>query len=314
MILRTRVLWASAILALLVASPAAALTAFDNLIVFGDSLMDAGNILVATSGATPSAASGYYAGRFSNGPVASDVLNQAVEGTLSSPSLLGGDNYAWGGARAVTDADGIPDLGAQVSAYLAHTGGTVDANTLYLINIGGNDVRDILFGAPAAARITAVVTSIVTQVNTLTALGAQHFLVAGVGNVGGIPETIAAGPAAQAAGLAVSTSMSNAIFAALPAGVATVDVIGLFNAVLANPTAYGLPVGLNITNACLGSGTPDPSGPPTCNDYAFFDTIHPTTQVAAILGGAFIQAVPEPSTGLMLALGLIGLAMRRRAA
>ncbi len=108
--------------------------------------------------------------------------------------------------------------------------------------------------------------------------------------------------------------MSNAIFAALPAGVATVDVIGLFNAVLANPTAYGLSLGLNITNACLGSGAPDPSGPTTCNDFAFFDTIHPTTQVAAILGNAFILAVPEPGTGMLLALGLIGLALRRRAA
>ena len=305
-------LWASAVLALLVASPAAALTAFNNLVVFGDSLMDAGNIAVATGGATPNPAAGYYAGRFSNGPVGSDVLNQAVEGTLSVASLTGGDNYAFGGARAIADADSVPDLAAQVSMYLANTGGTVDPNTLYLINVGGNDVRDILFGAPAAARIAAVATAIATQVNTLSALGAQHFLVAGVGNVGGIPEVIAFGPAAQTAGRNASVAMSNAIFAALPASVAKVDVIALFDAVLANPSAYGLPVGLNITNACLGSGTPVPDGPPTCDGYAFFDTIHPTTQVAGILGDAFITAVPEPGTGMLLALGLIGLALRRR--
>jgi len=61
-------------------------------VVFGDSLMDAGYICAVTSGATPSAASGDYSGRFSNGPVPSDVLDQAVEGTLSSPSLLGGND------------------------------------------------------------------------------------------------------------------------------------------------------------------------------------------------------------------------------
>lgn len=236
MTVRVRPFWASAVLALLVASPAAALTAFNDLVVFGDSLMDAGNILVLTGGAVPSAASGYYDGRFSNGPVAADVLNQAVEGTLSSPSLLGGDNYAYGGARAIADADSIPDLASQVSSYLADTGGTVDSHTLYLFNIGGNDVRDIVLGADAATRIAAAVSAVVSQVSVLSSLGAQHFLVAGVGDVGATPETIALGPAAQLVGRLASEDMSDALFAALPASVAKVDVIALFDAASADPS------------------------------------------------------------------------------
>ena len=44
---------------------------------------------------------------------------------------------------------------------------------------------------------------------------------------------------------------------------------------------------------------------------ALFDTIHPTTQVASILGNAFVAAVPEPDTISLLAIGLLVLALRR---
>ena len=312
MIAWIRVLAAGAALALLAVSPALAVSSYSNLYVFGDSLVDAGNVSVVTGGTTPNPAQGYYNGRFSNGPVASDALNLAIEGTLSAPSLTGGDNYAYGGARARNDGAGVPDVAAQVSSYLTNVGGVADPNALYLINAGGNDVFDILSGAPAAATISAAVTAIVTQVSFLQAAGAQYFLVAGVGNVGGTPSAIAAGPAAQAAGLALSQQLTNALFAALPASVLKYDVMALFNDVVANPLAYGLPLGLNLTNACLGSGTPDPAGPPTCNSYAFFDTIHPTTQVASVLGNAWVvAAVPEPDTTSLLAIGLLVLALRR---
>ena len=45
----------------------AAKPAYDNLIVFGDSYCDVGNIFLATGGAEPPAP--YFAGRFSNGPI-----------------------------------------------------------------------------------------------------------------------------------------------------------------------------------------------------------------------------------------------------
>ena len=118
MISWTRVLGAGAALALLVASAADALP-FNNLIVFGDSLVDGGNVSIITGGTTPNPAQGYYAGRFSNGPVASDILNQAIEGTNSTASLAGGDNYAYGGARARNDGLSVPDVAAQVSSVFS---------------------------------------------------------------------------------------------------------------------------------------------------------------------------------------------------
>jgi hypothetical protein len=236
-ILRTHVVGACAAIALLVASPAVALP-YNNLI-----------------GTTPNPAQGYYAGRFSNGPVAANVLNHAS-----------GDNYAWGGARARNDGVSVPDLAAQVTSYLTLVGGVGDPNALFLINADGNDVFDILSGADAATTIAAAVTAIVTQISVLQAAGAQYFLDAGVGSVGGTPSAISAGAFAQAAGYAASQAITNAIFAAVPGGIATFNVIALSAQVNADPTAWGLPAGINNTTACLGSGVPVPGGPPTCNE------------------------------------------------
>ncbi len=73
----------------------AASPTYDNLIVFGDSYCDVGNIFALTGGAEPAAP--YYNGRFSNGPIWLDH----VAGFLGVPlkaSALGGTDYAFGGA------------------------------------------------------------------------------------------------------------------------------------------------------------------------------------------------------------------------
>ena len=322
MLKRLRSSIAVSVLSLFVASAASAALSYSNLFVFGDSLVDAGNtqalVLALTGGATDvtPAGAGYFSGRFTNGITFADQVNVAVEGTNTVRSGAGGDNYSYGGARARVDADFIPDVGQQVTSYLGTHPGGADPNALYLINVGGNDVRDITLGGltgPARqAVIDAAVLAIQTSVLSLQAAGAQHFVFVGVGNVGAIPEVLALGGGAPAAGTSASTDMNAAIQAALPPAVMYFDTMALSAAVAANPALYGLPAGINQTNACLTSGTPNPAGPPTCNNYVFFDSVHPTSAVSQIIGNTLIATIPEPGTAALIAFGLIAIGARRR--
>jgi len=314
---------AALLVGVLSAGNAAALN-FSNLFVLGDSLVDAGNTQAAVlggGGADPTPTSGgYYQGRFSNGPVFSDFVNQAVEGTNAAPSLLGGDNFGFGGARARDDGDFLPDAVNQANNLISAQGGSVDPNALYLINLGGNDAIDIvsggLMGELTAAEqqqvLSDAVGAITTSIGLLQAAGAQNILFVGVGDVGGIPLVSAAGAQASAFGRSVSENLNAAIQAALPGGVQFFDTIALFDAVAANPELFGLPADLDLTTDCQAAGQAGPGA--VCSGFAFFDEIHPTTQVAEVLGEEIVAFVPEPGTALLLMLGLAGLSATGRRA
>ncbi|MBY0400638.1 hypothetical protein K2X89_10105, partial [Myxococcota bacterium] len=138
-------------MALLLAAFDASALGFTNLIVFGDSLVDQGNVQALAVGnglADPAPASfGYFEGRFTNGINPADVVNQQIEGTNTVGALFGGDNFAFGGARARNDGDPVPDLVFQTQLLAQRQAGApIDPNALIMINIGGNDVRDIVIG------------------------------------------------------------------------------------------------------------------------------------------------------------------------
>jgi outer membrane lipase/esterase len=66
-------------------------------------------------------------------------------------------NYAVGAARAYHDGQNV-NLGDQVDAFLADHGGAADPDALYVIEMGGNDLRDAILayqtgGGPAAQGI-----------------------------------------------------------------------------------------------------------------------------------------------------------------
>jgi len=306
-----------AALATLLALPAAAVPigSLTNLYVFGDSLVDTGNtqdfVINVLAGPDPTpAAAGYFDGRFANGPIASDVVNQEIEGSNAVGSRLGGDNYAYGGARArdTSGSDPIPDLALQVSEFSGDVGGSADPNALYMINVGGNDIFDAISvflgsGDPTPI-ITDAATAIATSVLTLQGLGAQHILVVGVPDVGSPPSA----NGAEVLGRSLSESLNTAILGVLPAGTLFFDTIGLFDDVSANPTAYGLPVGLLTETSCLNDLPPGSN----CDAYTFFDDTHPTSAVSNVLGEALVAFVPEPGTGMLVAFGFIALGVRQR--
>src|SRR5687767_11267998 len=140
------------------AVPALAQTdTYSQTVFFGDSLSDSGHFRPALiQAAGPSAA---ILGRFTTNPglVWSEYLadyygtdaSTAWGATGATPTPGTGTNYAVGGARVGQDTVGglgyTPSLATQVNAYLTANGGQADANALYSVWGGAND----LFAAAA---------------------------------------------------------------------------------------------------------------------------------------------------------------------
>src|SRR3954466_11651359 len=121
---------------------------------FGDSLTDTGNINASTFGILP--LSPYASGRFSNGPIWIDRVTSAF-GTQATPSLTGGNNFAYGGAT--TGGIAPPGVTFQTLDYLARQGvNGADPNALYIVYAGGNDVLNELGSTLAPEALAASAT------------------------------------------------------------------------------------------------------------------------------------------------------------
>src|SRR5215213_5846791 len=107
---------------------------FTNLVVFGDSLSDVGNVQNNFFVDIPGPY--YWNGRFSNGPVYAETLATGLGlPALNRSTASGGTDYAYGGAKttgtAFPDSLVVKDIDDQVNQYLSSHNGT--ANTLYVL-------------------------------------------------------------------------------------------------------------------------------------------------------------------------------------
>jgi phospholipase/lecithinase/hemolysin len=318
--------------------------------VFGDSLSDRGNV-AELENVLNLEANGSFLGNFpdppsnhdsfTNGPVAVQLLAQSLglnanpslwltgfkdPAGLFDPSTVPGTNYAVGGATAAAGMDIAPgininiNLPSQVAAYSGIVSGHADPNALYVVMIGGNDVRNAALGGGAGA-VTAGVQAELAAISTLSGEGAEHFLVVNVPNVGLIPEFTEDGPADVAAD---ATTFSQLYNNELGAGLRTMgqtlapgatltdfDLYDFNAGILADAAAHGF---TNTTDPCF-TNTPTSAmatvacGPDGANvdSFLYWDDIHPTGPVQALWAQGFEAAVPEPSTWAMLLVGFIGL-------
>jgi outer membrane lipase/esterase len=314
------------------APPVSSALPFDRIVVFGDSLADSGNAKFLLVGVPPTptpipspafiASAPYASGRLSNGPVWVEQFADSL-GLSAAPSIPpaflggGGTNYAVGGANT-GPAGSIPftsfNLLDQLSMFLDDSSGVASPNSLYIIEGGGNDARDVVHGGDPSSLIPAYADNIATILTDLSAAGAHEFLLANVPDASKSPEVQALGPNAIAAASAISMAFNAALSAELPSLEASLgievhilDLFGLLDRIVANPAAFNL---TDATSTCAFSPQciADPS------QTFFWDGIHPTTAGHALIAQealAVIQeapaAIPEPGTLLLMAFGVIGL-------
>lgn len=313
---------AAASVALIAILSAASAQAYDQVVVFGDSLSDNGNLAQKFGGAVPAAP--YYNGRFTNGPVAVEVMAQQLGLTLV--------DYAYGGAMTGTanqfQAQNplVANTGmlSQVNNFAA--AGPADANSLYVVWGGGNDfLAAIATGnfSNMNAVVTTAVTNLVTEVGTLYAAGARDFLVPLLpdlgttyyGTSGAIPPSLLSSLSGSF-NSALAAQMNNLKGNSAGMNLTIFDTVSVLAGVRSSLAASGG----DVTNRCwTGDYAGGNSTAPVCStpdQFYLFDKVHPTALVHDAVGKAMASAVPEPLTSGLMMIGLVftGLAVRRNRA
>jgi phospholipase/lecithinase/hemolysin len=292
------------------------------IVVFGDSLSDSGNnAIVFGNNRTPVPPANpadiiptfpYASGRYTNGPVWVEGLADR-RGESLAPSLDGGTNFAFGGARTGSLGPVLSfSVLNQVRSFLALSGDVAPRAATYIVQGGGNDARDIAAGLVSPALgVPAFAANMTAAVGELQAAGARNIIVMNVPDIGKTPAALASGPAAAAQASELAALMNESLDMALdglpgPANVQVLDVFALMNEVFADPAAFGFADTTSmcvLTPACLA----DPS------KFFFWDGIHPSAAAHLLLAEqAMVLAVPEPGIYAMLIAGLALLGLIRR--
>jgi outer membrane lipase/esterase len=268
---------------------------FDQYFIFGDSLVDNGNLFRLTGNQVPPAP--YFQGRFSNGPVWSEILGSQFE--IVPASTI---NYAIGGStsgniNALSARLGaqLPSLPFQVNSQFNQflTQGTVSPNALFVVSAGANDYLFL----PTQLRATNTQTVVNNLANTVTTLidkGARNIIVSNLPTLGNTPQEQALGTASVSTNLAQSHNQNlNIALGAIArsrndVNIIPLDINALFTEVIAKPDRFGL---TNVTQPCFNQAAGTLCSNP--NQYLFWDGLHPTNtghQLIAQYAASIINA------------------------
>ena len=260
---------------------------FTNVVTFGDSYTDTGNVYKVSHGTWPKSPP-YYRGRYSNGPNWVDQLK-----------LLGVTSYAYGGATtdnnvvqgyAKFNTIPVPGVRQQIGIYVndAKLNKINFARTLYIIWAGGND-----FVNKPTLTPPAIVASLLNGVKDLLAVGAKHILVFNALPAQSIPATQGLAPPAI---LSYLTSLSNTALTAelaivqqnnTQASLNIFDINSLVSKIVGSNTSYFTNTVTNCWNSVNATTIIK-----LCSDpekYVFLDRQHFTSRVDGLIADAVRQ-------------------------
>lgn len=307
---------------------------YDSIVVFGGSLSDTGNAFVTLSDPSrfgydescnpgtpmnvppydalddflvpdgPYAIGGHH---FSNGATWVEELarSKGLAGFVR-PALrndgMEARNYAVGGARA-NDFPCRFNLSDQLEAYFADFS-EASADTLFVFELGGNDVRDALViglgGGDPEPVISNALTNIGSAIGELYGLGARQFMLMNVPDIGQIPSVLILdgmfpGVAAAATGL---TNAFNFYLLGLQGNlnsypdmdVRIFDANALLNTIIDNPADYGI----EVTDVPCVTPNDPPYKCTNPDSYLFWDGLHPTKAVHKIMAHDAAEVLYTP--------------------
>ena len=281
--LRTAAAAALAVAALGAVASAANAQTYNRLVVFGDSLSDNGNLYAVTFGTQPLSPP-YYQGRFSNGPVFTELLGFNAGRYTAGAPVTGSVNYAFGGARTDSAAS-PPGMRNQLLAYTAG-GGTFGANDLVSVLGGANNIFQAVPTAAASANPAGAIAPVALSaaadidflVSQIAGAGAGTILVTNLPRLGITPQFnqgpgAAASPLVDYAGQTFNSALlSNLMVTAASrpgSNIILMDLYKISDPLAANPGRFGLS---NATDACF-NGVTVCSNP---DSYLYWDGVHPT--------------------------------------
>jgi outer membrane lipase/esterase len=308
---------------------------FSDIYVLGDSLSDQGNLFAATAAivgvanAVP-AADHYFGGRFADGPNHADILAERLALPLV-PSIAGGNNFAYGGARTdynvaeITAGGPFPpglfpwSLNRQIDAFSAR--GVHDPDALYVVFSGSNDIGDIITrGFDPGVVIPDVAGAIMRALEAFQTAGAQTIVVPNVPDLGLTP-AFNTDPVVSAIATTLSAQynalLQQELSAVTGARIVEFDTFGFLRNLVADPDRFGF---ADVSTPCFsGFVLPDPDAT-VCADpeaFVFHDLVHPTHKVHRLLADALMPmlspaTVEEPPTALLVLFGALVLLVRRR--
>lgn len=209
-------------------------------------------------------------------------------------------NYAVGGARAL-EFDCRFNLSNQLAMYLDDFAAS-SPNTLFIIDIGGNDLRDIMVGAVDPDQVPIIISNIAGAITTLYAHGARQFLLVNVADFGQVPSVhildqiypqfnfpIIANQLASGFNqglLQLQVALNN-----LPgADIRIFDLYSLFGSILDDPANYGL---TETAVPCITPNLP----PYICEkpqEYLFWDGLHVTKTVHEVMASQAAETLIKP--------------------
>ncbi|KAJ1956861.1 hypothetical protein EC988_001126 [Linderina pennispora] len=269
----------------------------NNLIIFGNSLSDNGNVAALTG------SPGYWEGRASNSYVWNEYTTKLLGMNL--------ENHAYGGATSNNDLSPatsgnitIPSFHDQVTTWLkdpAHLSQHSLQNDVVAVEIGGNDifhnVPNILNGSITLNDFAkALGKSIADDVNALVKAGYKNVYVWNLPAVDKIPYITSIGMGSLVKPLVdeINNRIDIALQPAVALGVHKLNLMDLMNQALVPQVLAAMGI-TDSTHACYNK---DSAGAVTiCQDpdnHFFYDGVHPASRMQYLWGIAASILIRDP--------------------